>query len=93
MDNQNYQSDFQQQHQNELEIPLTLGEWLITIIILWLPCIGIIMSFVWAFGNGNKNRRNFCRAHLIIMAIGIVLSIISYVSFAALIASTLSNMS
>jgi len=49
--------------------PLTTGEWVLTIIILGLPLIGIIMHFVWAFSEGNIGRRNFCRATLLILAV------------------------
>ena len=52
---------------------MTMGEWLITLIVLAIPCVNVIMYFVWAFGNGNENRKNFCRAGLIVMAVGIVL--------------------
>ena len=57
---------------------MTMGEWLITLIVLAIPCVNVIMYFVWAFGNGNENRKNFCRAGLIVMAVGIVLTLILY---------------
>ena len=41
-----------------------------------IPIVGLVMCFVWAFGKGNLNRRNFFRATLIMMAVGIVLGII-----------------
>ena len=58
--------------------PMTMGDWLLTILIMtFIPCVGIILYFVWAFGkNGNINRRNYCRAYLIIMGIAIILAII-----------------
>ncbi|MDZ7626444.1 MAG: hypothetical protein U5J96_18610, partial [Ignavibacteriaceae bacterium] len=40
MENQNYQ-------------PMTIGEWLITFIITYIPIVGIVMLFVWAFSDGN----------------------------------------
>ena len=57
---------------------MSVGSWLITLIILAIPCVNIIMYFIWAFGNGNENRKNFCRAGLIMMAVGIVLTILLY---------------
>jgi len=48
------------------------------------------MYFVWAFGNGNENRKNFCRAGLIVMAVGIVLSLILYAVVGASLAAALS---
>ncbi|MCB6202911.1 hypothetical protein [Extibacter muris] len=63
--------------------PMTMGDWLLTILIMtFIPCVGIILYFVWAFGkNGNINRRNYCRAYLIIMGIAIILAIIFLVIF------------
>ena len=40
--------------------PMTMGEWIVTLIIMAIPCVNIIMCFVWGFGStGNLNRRNF----------------------------------
>ena len=55
---------------NEItEKPLTTGEWFVTLLILGLPLIGLIMHLVWAFGDGHKGRRNFCRAALLWLAV------------------------
>ena len=69
---------------------MTMGEWLITLIVLAIPCVNVIMYFVWAFGNGNENRKNFCRAGLIVMAVGIVLTLILYALVGASLAAALS---
>lgn len=69
---------------------MTMGEWLVTLIVLAIPCVNVIMYFVWAFGNGNENRKNFCRAGLIVMAVGIVLSLILYAVVGASLAAALS---
>ena len=55
---------------------MTMGEWFLTYIILMIPLINIIMLFVWAFGDGNENRKNYCRVQLIFMLIGVVLSVL-----------------
>ena len=55
---------------------MSVSSWLITLIILAIPCVNIIMYFIWAFGNGNENRKNFCRAGLIFMLIAVVLSVL-----------------
>ena len=68
---------------------MTMGEWLITLIVLAIPCVNVIMYFVWAFGNGNENRKNFCRAGLIVMAVGIVLTLILYAVVGASLAAAL----
>ena len=74
---QNQGNYYQNQHDPNKDV-LGMGEWLITLIVLAIPCVNIIMYFVWAFGNGNENRKNFCRAGLIMMAVGIVLTILLY---------------
>ena len=62
---------------------MSVGSWLITLIILAIPCVNIIMYFIWAFGNGNENRKNFCRAGPILMLIAVVLSSLFYSLFGA----------
>ena len=64
------------------EVITTLG-WIGTILVLVVPIVGLVLYFVWAFGTrGNLNRRNYCRAALIMMAISLVLGIISIVYIA-----------
>lgn len=67
---------------------LSLGAWVITLIVGAIPCVNIIVYLVWAFGNGNENRKNYCRAALILMAVGLVLSII----FGSALTAMLANM-
>ena len=56
---------------------ITTAEWFGTLIVLIIPIVGIIIYFIWAFGSGgNPNRRNYCRAALILMAISIGLGLI-----------------
>jgi heme/copper-type cytochrome/quinol oxidase subunit 2 len=58
------------------EVVSTLN-WFGTLLVLVIPIVGLVLYFVWAFGNSNRNRRNYCRAALIMMAIGLVGCIIS----------------
>lgn len=52
---------------------MSLGDWIITFIILMIPIVNIVMLFVWAFSSGtNPNKANFCKAYLILALIGIV---------------------
>lgn len=81
-DNQNNYNQYQQPDKSVM----TMGDWLITLLALLIPCAGIILYFVWAFGkNENENRKNYCRAYLIYWAITTVLSIILFVFFGAMI--------
>jgi hypothetical protein len=53
---------------------MSLGDWIITFIVLAIPLVNIIMLFVWGFSSStNPNKSNFCKAYLILMLIAIVL--------------------
>lgn len=57
--------------------PVSLGDWMITLLILCIPLVGIIMLFVWGFADGtHPSKRNFCRAYLIWVLIGIVIFVL-----------------
>ena len=76
------------------EKPLTTGEWFVTLLVLALPVVGLVMYFVWGFGTGNVSRRNFCRAALIWLAIGLglaVLAMITILIFGGTLAAVLSQ--
>ncbi|MBV1756891.1 MAG: hypothetical protein KMY55_03515 [Dethiosulfatibacter sp.] len=54
--------------------PVSMNEWLITLIILMIPIVNLIMPFVWAFGGGsNPSKSNFFKAQIIVVLVGIVL--------------------
>lgn len=88
-DNYNYNvgnnTGYNQNYNNDADTaPMSMGDWVITLLLMGIPCLNIIFCCVWAFGKtGNVNRRNFCRAELIFIGIGIVLSIIFTVIMAA----------
>ena len=53
---------------------MSLGDWIITMIVLSIPIVGFIMLFVWGFSSStNPNKANFCKAALIFYLIAIVL--------------------
>jgi len=55
--------------------PISVGEWVITIIIIAIPIVGFIMLFVWGFGsNTQSSKANWAKATLIMIGISIVLS-------------------
>ena len=56
--------------ENQNQKPMSVKDWLITLLILAIPVVGLVMLFVYAFGNnGNVNRQNWAKAQLIVMAI------------------------
>lgn len=79
-----------QQPVNELEEPMTFGEWMITILITLIPCVNLVMMFVWAFGKGTKkSKSNFFKAQLVYTAIIVVIYIIFIAVFGAALAGQL----
>ena len=74
--------------QPDVEPVMTLGDWVITFLLTCIPCVNIIMLFVWAFGSSTpKTKSNWAKAQLIFVAIGVVLSIILSSVMSATIAS------
>lgn len=67
---------------------LTLGDWLLTLLLLMIPIVNIVMLIIWSVDTKtNPNKRHFAWAQLIFMGIMIVLSIIFSSIFAAIIIS------
>lgn len=62
-------------------------------ILTYIPLVGTIMLFVWAFGGGAKpSKRNYARASLIIAVVVFVLSIIFSIIFGAIFAAAFSSL-
>ncbi|BFT74464.1 MULTISPECIES: hypothetical protein [Paenibacillus] len=77
---------------DQREKVMTVKNWLITSLILMIPIANIVMLFVWAFGDSaNKNKSNYAKASLIMMAIFIVLYAIFAIAFFSLFADVLSK--
>lgn len=74
--------------------PLSVGQFILMFILLSIPIANIVLLFVWAFGGDvNINKRNYARAVLILMLIGISLTIvitIAFISFFSQIAGSYS---
>ncbi|HEU0137140.1 MAG TPA: hypothetical protein VFQ50_07610 [Flavobacterium sp.] len=68
--------------------PMSVKDWVITLLIMAIPIVGIIMLFVYAFGDSeNLNKKNWAKAQLIILAIVIGLVMLCLLFFGALFAS------
>lgn len=82
------QQPYQQPYQNDnLEEPVSFGEWMVSLLLMMIPCVNIIMMFVFAFGNSKKSKSNFFKAQLVWALISIVLCIIITVVFGASMAA------
>lgn len=74
------------------EAPMSVGDWVLTIFLTSLPIVGIIMLFVWAFGdNPIKTKANYAKAMLIWMLIIIVLYVIIFAIFGGLFMAAMSG--
>jgi len=61
---------------------ITIGEWMITLLIAAIPLVGFIMLFVWGFGQGtHPSKANWAKATLIWLAILIAFYIILFMIF------------
>lgn len=56
--------------QLELEEPVKISEWVLALVLMMIPCVNIIMMFVFAFSKTEKkSKSNFFKAYLICFAI------------------------
>ena len=47
---------------------ISTGEWIVSLILSYIPLIGLIMLLVWAFGGGTSpTKANWAKAQLIIV--------------------------
>lgn len=89
--NQSYQQQYNQPYQqvyqpeSELEEPVTFGDWMVTMLLMCVPCVNIIMMFVWAFGGGTKkSKSNYFKAIFVWILISIALAVILGLFIAAI---------
>lgn len=82
---QNQQATYQQpvapgqpvQPVRQSDASLTLGTWVVTVLLTMIPIVGIVMLFIWGFDSTTAPaRRNYARAMLIWKAVEIVLFLI-----------------
>ena len=72
-----YTPAYAQFGQPRYEEPVSVKDWVITVIISGIPVAGIIMLCVWAFGSdAPRTKSNYAKAMLIIQAVSVVFGII-----------------
>jgi Zn-dependent protease with chaperone function len=68
---------------------MSTKDWVITLLISFIPVAGFVMLFVWAFGSGeNPNKSNWAKAALIWAAIWCVFFVLFYGTIAAIFFSS-----
>ncbi len=62
---------------------MTFKDWIVTIFVTHIPFffIGAIFLFLWGFGDGPEDRRNYCRAMLFFWAVALALVFFFLFSF------------
>ena len=66
--------------------PLTIGDWIITAIILAIPIVGFVMLFVWGFGsNTQPSKANWAKATLIMIGISFIIALLFFGSITGII--------
>lgn len=74
-------------YDTEMEPVMSIGQWMIITLVMSIPCVNIIMLFVWGFSNENRTRANYCKAALIWWIISIILMVILSVAFKGTLAA------
>lgn len=68
-------------------------DWIGTVLLAAVPCVGLIVYIIWAFSKDTKkSKSNFCKAQLIMMLIGVVLYIIMVIIMVAVVGISASDL-
>ncbi len=55
---------------------ISVGSWMWMMFVTAVPCIGLLMIFIWAFTGENESRKNYFRALLAWVGVFIVLFLV-----------------
>lgn len=67
--------------QLELEEPVKVSEWVLALVLMMIPCVNIIMMFVWAFSKTEKkSKSNFFKAYLIFFGISVGVMLLVWIA-------------
>ena len=69
---------------------ISTGEWIVSLILSYIPLIGLIMLLVWAFGGSTSP--NWAKAQLIIVVATFGLAIALYLTILASLAQQYGSM-
>lgn len=72
--NNNYNQNYYGKGSGGNEDVVSTGTWVLILILTAIPIVNIISVFVMAFGTQNENIKNYGKAALIIMGIGLALA-------------------
>lgn len=67
---------------NEIQSSMSIKDWIVTFLITFIPVVGFIMLFVWAFDDKtNEIKANWAKASLIWVGILIGVYILFFILF------------
>ncbi|HTR42974.1 MAG TPA: hypothetical protein VMH87_15275 [Pseudomonadales bacterium] len=56
--------------------PVSIGNWILTFILLGIPLVNLIMLVIWAFGSGtHPSKKTFAQAQFVLFVIAICIAI------------------
>lgn len=87
----NYQhSNYQQPYGGfDTEKPISVGQYMGIILLRFVPIVGLILYIIWAFSSDiNINKRNLCRAFLLLPLILIAVYIIIVIIITAILTAS-----
>ena len=58
-----------------LEAPISIGSWILMLILQSIPVVGFIVLIFWALDSSNRTRCNYARAIFLMAIIGIVIGV------------------
>lgn len=65
---------------SELEEPVSILDWVGTILLALVPCVGLIMYIIWGFSpDTKKSKANYCKASLIIGLVIVAVYVLFFV--------------
>lgn len=72
---------------NETYRPVSVGNWMLTYLLMCIPVVNLILLFVWAFGSNTEiSKANWAKASLLWMLIGVGIWVFFAMAFGAAIA-------
>ena len=73
---------------NSTYTPVSVGNWMLTYLLMCIPIVNLILLFVWAFGSGAPvSKANWAKASLIWMLIFILFYVLLFMVIGAGVAA------
>ena len=73
---------------NSTYTPVSVGNWMLTYLLMCIPIVNLILLLVWAFGSGAPvSKANWAKASLIWMLIFILFYVLMFVVIGAGVAA------